>query len=530
MKTLNNPFFLGLLSGLLLFMGWPPSPVPLSLFVAFVPLLLAEQQTEGRHIRFFFVVFTSMMLWNILCTWWVWYASPGGCIAMLLANTMLMSFVWMSFRMCKRFLGKRIALIALPVFWLGFEYLHAHWQLAFPWLHLGHGLAYATRWIQWYEFTGVSGGTLWIWLVNIAVFLALTTTEKKARHLWPVAGLLILPSLVSALLFVQQQQKESINTADAGIEVVVLQPNFDPYSVKFNADPIVMLEEMLDSAEANITPETRLLLLPETALTGPLDEEAMEQDEELRVCRRFLQKHPNLVLLSGAFTRRLYRANAAPTHTARPTSSPEYWVDYYNAGIWVDSSKTIGIMHKNKLVPGVERMPYKEYFGFLEQLTIDLGGTSGSLGYDDSIHVLGTADLRVGLGICYESVFSDWCSGYTRGGAQFLAVATNDGWWHNTSGHKQHLAYGAVRAIENRRWLIRSANTGISAVINPYGTITQQLGWWKAGSLRAQVFPRKDITLFARFGDIIGLAASVLSVVLLLALLLHRRLRPYLPQ
>ena len=92
------------------------------------------------------------------------------------------------------------------------------------------------------------------------------------------------------------------------------------------------------------------------------------------------------------------------------------------------------------------------------------------------------------------------------------------------------MAYGTVRAIENRRWLMRSANTGISAVVDPTGTITAQLGWWKAGSIRAQVIPRRDETFFVRYGDIIGLAAGVLSVVFLLALLVHRRLKPYLPE
>lgn len=529
MKLLNNPFVLGLLSGLLLYLGWPPSPFPLSLFVAFVPLLLAEEKTQGRHTRFFFVVFSSMMLWNVLCTWWVWYASPGGCVAMLLVNTMLMSFVWMSYRMTRRFMGKSIAMIALPLYWLGFEYLHAHWQLAFPWLHLGHGLASVPSMIQWYELSGVSGGTLWIWLVNIAAFLALDTSASRSLiWKWRIATalLLLVPPIGSLLML----PKEAELKKGKACEVLVLQPNFDPYGEKFSADPMAMLEEMLDSAERALTPNTRILLMPETALVGPLDEDALESEDEIRLCRRFLQKHPQLVLVSGAFTRRLYHGTKPPTHTARATSSPEYWVDYFNAGIWLDTGKHIGIMHKNKLVPGVERMPYKEYFAFLEQLTIDLGGTSGSLGYDDSIRVLGNKDLRVGLGICYESVFSDWCSGYTRGGAELLAVATNDGWWHNTSGHKQHLAYGTVRAIENRRWLIRSANTGISAVVDPTGRLVAQLGWWKSGSLHAGVVPRRDETFFVRYGDIIGLAASILSIVFLLALLVHRRLRPYLPQ
>lgn len=528
MKLLNNPFLLGLLSGLLLYLGWPPSPLPVSLFVAFVPLLLAEEKTQGRHTRFFFVVFSSMMLWNVLCTWWVWYASPGGCIAMFMVNTLLMSFVWMSFRMTRRFMGKSIAMIALPLYWLGFEYLHAHWQLAFPWLHLGHGLAYATSWIQWYEITGVSGGTLWIWLVNLMVFQALTSAERNLRRTWlPMGLLLFVPGLLSFLFLFKERNKEPVSHF---MEVLVLQPNFDPYGEKFSADPVDLLQEMLDSAEKSLTPNTKLLLLPETALVGPLDEDALELEDEIRLCRRFLQKHPQLAIVSGAFTQRLYHGTKAPTQTARATSSPEYWVDYFNAGIWLDTGKHIGIMHKNKLVPGVERMPYKEYFAFLEQLTIDLGGTSGSLGYDDSIRVLGNKDLRVGLGICYESVFSDWCSGYTRGGAELLAVATNDGWWHNTSGHKQHLAYGRVRAIENRRWLIRSANTGISAVVDPTGRLVAQLGWWKSGSLHAGVVPRRDETFFVRYGDIIGLAASAFSVLLLMILPFHRRLRHMLPE
>jgi apolipoprotein N-acyltransferase len=524
-----RPWILALATGVLLWLGWPPSGVPVMLLFAWVPLLWAERLVLS-HGRFLLLCFLSMLLWNTGSTWWVWYASPGGSIFMLLANSLLMTAVWALFRFIRKQRGEIMAYGSLPLLWLAFEYFHLNWQSAWPWLNLGNGLAMAGSWIQWYSFTGTLGGTLWIWLCNLFVFRLLLQYRNRGkaqllRSLLRFGPAPLLVFLLPILLSMAMRPDEDARKEQ--IEVLILQPSFDPYLEKFERDPADQLREMLDTAARHITPETRIVLMPETALVGNLDEDALASEQLIQLCRQFLRLYPQCAILAGADTRLVYMTEQPPTHTARPTEHPRIWVDYFNTGLWLDTTREIGLFHKSKLVPGVEKMPYKEYLGFLEKLSIDMGGTSGSLGYDDTVRISGRGELKVGTAICYESVFGQWCAGYTRLGARLLAIATNDGWWQETDGHVQHLHYARLRAIENRRWVVRSANTGISAVIDPAGNITQSLGWYRKGVIKARVPLRDDTTFYTRHGDYLGRLASLLAAMLiawaLLGLFLPKR-------
>lgn len=508
-----RPWILALASGTLLWMGWPPSGIAFLLLIAWVPLLWAERIVPS-HGRFLLLSFIAMLLWNTGSTWWVWHASAGGSIFMLFANSLLMTLVWALFRLIRKQRGEMAAYVSLPLLWLAFETFHLNWQSAWPWLNLGNGLANAGSWIQWYSVTGTLGGTLWIWLCNLMVFRLLIQYRNRGkaqffRSLLRFGPAPLLVFLIPVLVSVAMKPID--NAGKEEVEVLILQPSFDPYLEKFERDPADQLREMLDTASRQISPETRIILMPETALVGNLDEDNLASEELVQLCRLFLKEHPNCAILAGADTRLVYMTDQPPTHTARPTDHPRLWVDYFNTGLWLDTSRHIGLFHKSKLVPGVEKMPYKQYLGFLEKLSIDMGGTSGSLGYDDTVRISGRGNLKVGTAICYESVFGEWCAGYTRLGARLLAVSTNDGWWKETDGHLQHLHYARLRAIENRRWIVRSANTGISAVIDPAGNITQSLGWYTKGVIRARVPLLDTTTFYTRHGDYLGRIASLLA-------------------
>src|SRR5690606_25296337 len=105
--------------------------------------------------------------------------------------------------------------------------------------------------------------------------------------------------------------------------------------------------------------------------------------------------------------------------------------------------------------------------------------------------------------ICYESIWGNYVAEFIKKGAQFIAVTTNDGWWGNTSGKDQHLLYAKLRAIENRRWVVRSANTGISAFINQRGDIVQKSTWWTPTALSQEINLNEELTFYTRSGDLI---------------------------
>jgi apolipoprotein N-acyltransferase len=184
----------------------------------------------------------------------------------------------------------------------------------------------------------------------------------------------------------------------------------------------------------------------------------------------------------------------------------------------ITAKDSVSFYHKSKLVVGVENFPYQEVLKpVLGDVMIDLGGTVAmkTTQKDRGVFEL-TGKEKVGPIICYESVYGDFVTGYVNKGADFLAIITNDAWWGNTQGHKQHLSYARLRAIENRRSIARSANTGISAFINEKGEITKSLGYEKQGALLGQVTLNDRLTFYTRYGDYLARIANFLALFIFL--------------
>ena len=363
------------------------------------------------------------------------------------------------------------------------------------WLNLGNVFSMRPSWVQWYEYTGAFGGTLWIWLVNISLFNFIKSIRRKnyihgfgLRYL-SAAGLLIVIPIVISLLIKKPQRN------DIGKNVVVVQPNIDPYNFKFASGSFGdQLNTLLELSDQAIDSNTVLLLWPETAISVPIDENYIKQDPVMQEIRLFLEKHPNLKLISGLDSYRFLRKNEQITATARLYLPDSLYYDQYNAAIVFDHTNEFSIYHKSKLVPGVEIMPYPAVFKFLEKLVIDLGGTSGSLGRMSKSFVFKIDDeITAAPIICYESVFGELTSGIINKGANLITIITNDGWWGSTDGYKQHFHYACLRAIENRKEVVRSANTGISAYISADGKVLKQTSYWKKlfSNIRSVLMIRK---------------------------------------
>jgi apolipoprotein N-acyltransferase len=159
----------------------------------------------------------------------------------------------------------------------------------------------------------------------------------------------------------------------------------------------------------------------------------------------------------------------------------------------------------------------------LAKLAIEMGGTSGSLGRQTEREVFeGPKGAKVGTAICYESVFGEHVAEYVRKGANLLFILTNDAWWQDTPGYKQHLAYACLRAIETRKYIARSANTGISCFISDAGEIINQTKWYEKTSISLNVPLNKFSTFFVLHGDILAKLLSILSILIMVVGLVFR--------
>ena len=511
----------GIITGLLLGLAWPMSPLTPLLFMAWVPLLLVEQTYRERPMPFWLNYF-SFVIWNAFVSWWVYFASAGGSLLAILENALVMALIFQLAHFLNRQLyrfkmGSFLVKAQIPflLVWLSFEYLHHDWDLSYPWLTLGNGLANHTHWIQWYEYTGVLGGSCWILMVNL-LLLQVINQRKIVKGLLYIVPAIVCPIGLSYFIFNHVRP-----TSNKGIcNVAIVQPNIDPYNEKFNGDYTNQLRKMLEQAKFIVDTSTELLVFPETALTENLLENNLEASQSIPLLRQFLAHYPNLTILTGASTARIFEPFEVHGSTAQKLPNSNNYFENYNTALSIHGNEPIGIYHKSKLVPGVELMPFPSLLKPLESLALNLGGTMGSLGTQkERLNFTHSRGFPFAPIICYESIYGDFVSQYAKEGAALLCIITNDGWWSDTPGYKQHLIYGRLRAIETRKTIVRSANTGISAFINEKGEILQQTNWWKAQVIKAQVKLNNDTTLYVRFGDWIGKLATALTGLIFVILL-----------
>ena len=499
-----------------------------------VPLLAMERVASLSGLRRFWLWhFGTFLVWNAVTTWWVGEATVGGAIFAIVANAFQMSLVFGLFRAFKKRMGGHgiLPYVFLAALWIAWErfYLTAA-EISWPWLVLGNAFAGDLPLIQWYSITGSLGGSLWVWAVNLSVFglmVALSDGRwgrwngkaRLAAVLSPVL-LLLLPISVSLWMWYD----DAPETAEArSLPVLVVQPNIDPYAkfqIATQSAYDQQLADAVDEALASQRPRggsALLVVAPETFTFG-ICTDAMETHDTQRRMVALAARHPEvrMNILYGASTYDRIHSVQAPSRTARQLERA-LWVERHNSALMTDSTGRIDIYHKSKLVVGVESTPYPAFFVPIDEW---LGGVMGrDVGQEGRTALTidtGEAEpVRLGCAVCYESVYGEFCTEYVRdGGAELLAVITNDGWWGNTPGYNQHLRYSSLRAIETRRSIVRCGNTGISALIDRKGRILASTPWWKPAVLRGEVALSCEETFFVRHGDIPGRIAVFVALLL----------------
>lgn len=521
MKKPNKFRFIALISACLFWMAWPMQSITGLIFFAFIPLLFLEddlyQHSNPKSSRILFnYSFLSFALWNLASTYWIWNASAVGMIIAVLLNAFLMSTVLWAFHFVKRKTNPSTANISFIFFWLAMEYFVLTWDLSWPWMNLGNVFSEQITWIQWYEYTGTFGGSFWVLSVNMILFLSIkkSTVIKNdlnaqlKNYLAPLT-LILAPILVSISIFNTYEEKNNPTN------IVIAQPNIDPYSEKFaGLSEMQQLQILLKLSDSVAQKNTEFFIWPETALQNNLNEKALEENPLIQESRRFLEKYKNGIIITGADTYKPY--SSKETVTARMYRNGECCYDAFNSAFMIENNQNIQVYHKSKLVAGVEQMPYPKLLAFLEPYALKLGGTFGSLGKQDERTVFYT---RSGIGvapvICYESVYGEFVSEYVKNGAQLIAIVTNDGWWGNTPGYKQHASYASLRAIETRRSIARSANTGTSSFINQKGEVLSATDYWVADARNANLNLNDRITFYVEHGDYIAFTSSLIALLLL---------------
>ena len=504
-----------LLSVVLLSAGWLGGS-GFALLVALVPLLAISSSygasaRDWRRMAGWAAL--TFLLWNAATVWWVWIATPIGPLAAAFFTTFWCMAAFMLYHYVSKRAPKGLAYAVLVAAWLAAEYLYTHSEvISFPWLTLGNGFSGVPWAVQWYEWTGVAGGSLWVLGANIALFEALRSRTRRASV--RTAAVMLLPVAVSAAMYLTYEPEEE------KVRISVIQPNVDCYDEKFDGDTRGQMENLLSLVD-EVPRDVRFVVMPETALPERLADEDPQASAAVRMIRgRLAERSPEAMAAVGATTMKVYPAGMPHSETAR--AGRGFYYDYYNAAVAVNGDGAEDVHHKMRLVIGVEAMPFPRLLRWLSFQSVDLGGITGQLGRSDGATVFHKGGVAAGPAICYEGLYGDSFAEFVRGGAEVMLVLSNDGWWGDTPGYRRLFDFCRLRAIETPRAVAHSANTGKSGFITSRGDVVESLGWDERGVLTSDVEVSQRITAYVRFGDWIGRLSLAVTAMCLLCYSAYR--------
>lgn len=471
-------------------------------FVAFIPLfhhtVQEFSQPEFSWKQAFVKAYHVFILWNIIATYWVANAALVPGLVAFTLNSLFMCIPWLlSVWVGRRF--KPLWPIALCCFWLLFEWGHHQWEISWPWLSLGNCMGFLPQWVQWYEYTGTFGGSAWILIGN---FIALGSLIAIKRRVWYGLAFLLwigLPMSISLWMFGCEVEK------GLSIDVAIVQPNYEPHFEKFQVDQGIQMKRFMDLSRKVLDDSTEYLLWPETSFEY-LESGRFNLDWRIRAVQDLLQDYPSTCLITGLGTIKPMTSNDPKTEATRKNmrgGEPEFFEVQNSAAQVCHRAEDYPLYVKSKLVPGVETFPYRRWLPFLKPIVDQLGGSIYGLGKQSDRTVFQKDSMSIAPVICYESIYGNYIGDYIRKGAQAIFIMTNDGWWDNTPGHIQHLKFGSLRAIEFRKPIARSANTGISCFIDTKGIVHQATRYDEKASVRGKIYTNSIKTFYLKHGDYI---------------------------
>lgn len=496
----NQKWVVSLTAGVLLGLSYSPFPFPFTLLV-FPGVIWLFRLLELTHSarEMALVSYVGLVLWNLITTYWLMFATVAGGIAAILANAAIMTLPLMLIhRLHSRNLPALLTALMVPSIWLVYEFLHFRWELAWPWLSLGNSFATAPWLVQYIQFTGMLGITFWIVLAGWMLF------RRSSRV--ALALILLVPPSLSLVMY-------ATNTHDTEehVEVAVMQPNYDSYLPNAGyPNAMEPLRELLAYSNEVKSAQTRAVFWPENAIMQLIRYD-FPNDATIEIYREVFNW--GVPLISGTSFLYTYPPGEEPAVVRGEYAGNKF--NIYNAALGFYPNRTMDYYLKPKLVPMVERIPYVHTLSRLDRFGWVDWSNLAMYGRGERRSMFNVWGNLTAVAICYDSVFPDWIRGFVNDGARFIVVVTNDGWWGNTSGHIQHFEFARLRAVETGRTVLRSANNGLSGAILPNGDVALKTEYWTRDHFLFDVPLYDHKTFYVRYGDWIGYPALALSLLAL---------------
>jgi apolipoprotein N-acyltransferase len=496
---------LALLSGLILFLSFPKYGNGIMVWAALIPLFFALKDVspfEGFKIGLLagFVAYVGIIYWIAYVVVQYGYLPMYIGISAMLLLAAYLSLYTACFASGIVFLQRKGIpfFLSAPLLWTVLEYVRSHLFTGFPWENLAYSQYEYTGIIQISDITGIYGVTFLIVLTNVVLYDLITVSYRR-RVLFAEA--VTAGMLITGILAYGHFRCEGIG------ELIESAPHFDVTLIQGNIDQNVKWNPLYQSQTVDIyrslslqsfPSESGLIVWPETAVPFYFQRRSPLQDAVIDIAKK-----SGSAILFGS-----------------PSYVEESAIYYMNSAYLLQSDGTTGGRYdKVHLVPYGEYVPLRRYFPFLGKLVAGVGDFRPGKGFEPLI--LGSK--RIGVLICYEGIFPETARKYKQEKTDFLINITNDAWFGRTSAPYQHLSMTVFRAIENRLYLARCANTGISAIVDPRGTILSRTGIFERTSLRGQVYIIDASTFYATYGDVFIYGCVIILLILIYISINKRR-------
>lgn len=484
----NHPWSLSISAAILLSLAFPPVDVAILQIPAFIFLFRIAVISDTTR-RMIYYTYPGLVLWNLFTTYWLMMADIAAGVAAIFANAALMLIpLWLARKLFLSKMNPILAAFFAASFWVSYEFLHHNWDLAWPWLSLGNGWANLTGAIQYISITGLLGVSFWIVFTSALAYHYIATNSKYLLY----STLLIFFAfpLLSVIALVGGYGEQG-----DPIEVAIIQPNSDSYADHGGMDSIDdLIDKLLRMSGEVQTENTDVIIWPENAVDTGLtldNRQVQRMEDSLRAW--------NTELITGTGFIRYYDEEDAPALTRTTGAGRPY--NFFNAAFHLQPSAPVDVYEKGRLVPVVERFPFIDFLHRVDVFNlVDWEGLMG-YGLGREANVFDVNGAQTPALICYDSVFPGWVNQFVNNGADFITIITNDGWWGDSAGHKQHFAYARLRAIEHRKWVARSANNGISGIISPDGKVQLETEYWTEEAFTFTIYTSPQTTFYTRYGN-----------------------------
>ena len=515
-KFLQKTLFIILLpicTGVLLGIAATPSQWFYLSFIAFIPLLIASEYVLSYKrplLAFAGQVLLTLVVFYFWVGFWVLQTANLG---FLLALTLVLPFaILIPFYILLKKKGNWFAAIYFIAAWLAAEMIQSYFELGTPFFNLGNNLGANVKLIQWYEFTGAAGGTLWILAVNFLIYSFVKSFKSGKKQLVQkgavLAAVLCVPIIISTIIYHTYKEKGTTS------EVLVIHPSTDNTDVKYRLNIYELMDIYLGIMLPELTENTEYVVLPETAITNA---GWVKDFNRNLVFNHFFDKtesYPNLKLITGAIVyEEIPNVNSIKNYKKIPgirySENYKTWYYTYNTALQLERNQPVQMRVKEGLVPYQEYAPYPLVVPRLSPVGIDFQFSRRRINRSvfNSANNLKTAAI-----ICYEVVFSRIHYNAARKGAQAFFITLNEGWYEEDRVPQQFLQLSAIRAVENRRSVAHSSNMGISAIINQRGQVIDKTESKTADFLRHNIKMNRKVTFAARMGNYIERLALMVTI------------------